>query len=62
MARKRTRRLIVCPKCGFEFDVTYARATICAPCPSLVQCRLVKCPRCEHEFPLMGYPRIPGGA
>lgn len=42
-----------CPKCGFVFDVSYARAVSCAGCPSatLGNCGYVRCPRCGHEFP-----------
>lgn len=48
-------RLIVCPKCGYRFDLTYARAYSCQSCPILIEdlhCSYVKCPRCGYEFPL----------
>jgi len=48
-------RLITCPKCGFQFDVLYARAISCQGCPRLasdLSCELVRCPKCDHEFPV----------
>ncbi|OYT52594.1 hypothetical protein B6U66_01335 [Candidatus Bathyarchaeota archaeon ex4484_135] len=45
------KRLVTCPRCGFRFDLSYARTFACMGCPSLVQCSMVKCPRCGHEFP-----------
>ncbi|UCG44538.1 MAG: hypothetical protein JSV58_03800 [Candidatus Bathyarchaeota archaeon] len=47
----RRRRIVVCPKCGFRFDVGYARVYACGTCPSAVSCDHVKCPQCNHEFP-----------
>ncbi|MBS7644136.1 hypothetical protein KEJ26_06155 [Candidatus Bathyarchaeota archaeon] len=52
------RRLIRCPKCGDEFDISYARTFGCGSCPSLVQCAMVKCPTCGHEFPNPTYPQV----
>ena len=45
------KRIVTCPRCGFRFDLSYARAIACSGCPSLVQCSLVKCPKCGYEFP-----------
>jgi len=45
------KRLVTCPRCGFRFDLSYARAFACSGCPSLVQCSMVKCPKCGYEFP-----------
>jgi hypothetical protein len=61
MAEKK--RILVCPKCGFRFDVSYARAFACGGCPSVVSCAYVKCLKCGYEFPirrpLMG-TKLPG--
>ena len=46
------KRILLCPKCGFRFDVSYARAFACMGCPSLVSCGYVKCPKCGYEFPI----------
>jgi len=49
--RIRGRKNIVrCPRCGFEFDVSYSRTFSCAGCPSMVSCNYVKCPKCGYEF------------
>ncbi|MEM2926254.1 MAG: hypothetical protein QXO94_02155 [Candidatus Bathyarchaeia archaeon] len=48
-------RCLTCPKCGFEFDILYARAMSCQSCPKLIDeiyCHLVRCPRCDYEFPI----------
>ncbi|MFQ6077326.1 MAG: hypothetical protein ACE5Z5_14565 [Candidatus Bathyarchaeia archaeon] len=50
MSPKR-KQLVVCPKCGSEFDISYSRAFACGTCPQLIHCSMVKCPRCGHEFP-----------
>jgi len=45
------RRVLRCPKCGFEFDVSYARATACLSCVISVRgCQYIKCPRCGYEW------------
>lgn len=48
------RRTCVCPKCGFEFDISYGRAFACSGCQSATMgsCGYAKCPKCGHEFPL----------
>lgn len=53
MSRK---KILVCPKCGFRFDVSYSRAFACRGCPSLVSCDYVKCPKCDYEFPVQRAP------
>ncbi|MBS7639132.1 MAG: hypothetical protein QW600_01790 [Candidatus Bathyarchaeia archaeon] len=48
-------RAVTCPKCGFQFDILYARTISCQGCNrilSSLSCEYVKCPRCEFEFPL----------
>ncbi|OYT44620.1 hypothetical protein DRO29_00165 [Candidatus Bathyarchaeota archaeon] len=47
-------RQITCPKCGYKFDILYARAFSCQGCPRLsstLSCELIRCPNCDHEFP-----------
>lgn len=54
-------RCLTCPKCGFEFDLIYARAVSCQSCPRLIDeihCDLVRCPKCDSEFPVS--PRAAG--
>ncbi len=48
------RKILRCPKCGFIFDISYARATACAGCSLAVlgDCKYVKCPKCGYEFPI----------
>jgi hypothetical protein len=48
----RAKNIVVCPHCGFKFDVSYARAFACAGCNSaaLGSCGLIKCPNCGKEF------------
>ena len=48
LARKKVLR---CPACGFEFEVSYARAFACGGCPSSISCDYVRCPKCGEEFP-----------
>ncbi len=51
----KTRKLIRCPKCGFEFNLMYARAFACQGCRySVTGCNAVRCPRCDCEFGLDG--------
>ncbi len=40
-----------CPKCGFVFDVSYARVISCSGCPMSIfgECGYVKCPKCGYE-------------
>jgi len=40
-----------CPKCGFVFDISYARAISCSGCPmsTFGECGYVKCPKCGYE-------------
>jgi len=48
-------RSIICPKCGYKFDILYARAISCQGCQRLsasLSCELVRCPNCDHEFPV----------
>jgi uncharacterized C2H2 Zn-finger protein len=46
-------RIIRCPKCGYEFDLSYARTFACGGCPSsAIGCQYARCPRCGHEWPL----------
>jgi len=47
------RDLVRCPRCGYEFSITYSRAFACSGCPvASLSCNYVKCPRCGHEFTL----------
>jgi uncharacterized C2H2 Zn-finger protein len=47
----RTRELMKCPKCGFEFNLMYSRAFACAGCRySISGCNAARCPKCDHEF------------
>jgi len=48
----KAKSIVVCPHCGFKFDVSYARAFACAGCDSaaLGSCGLIKCPNCGKEF------------
>ncbi len=53
--------ILRCPRCGFRFDVSYARAYACIGCPVLATrptCDYVKCPRCGYEFPISR--QVPG--
>lgn len=47
------KRVYVCPKCGFKFDISYGRAFACSGCQSasMGDCGYAKCPKCGHEFP-----------
>ncbi|MCD6538970.1 hypothetical protein J7L18_10260 [Candidatus Bathyarchaeota archaeon] len=47
MAQK---RFLTCPRCNFNFEVSYARVLACSGCPSSVSCKYVKCPKCGYEF------------
>lgn len=50
-------KAIKCPKCGFQFDILYARTVSCQNCNrmlSSLSCEYVKCPRCGFEFPVSG--------
>ena len=45
--------IVVCPKCGFRFSLSYARTYSCTSCPVLIyerRCSYVRCPRCNYEF------------
>lgn len=47
-------RSLTCPKCGYEFDILYARAVSCQACRRLIgelYCDMARCPQCDHEFP-----------
>jgi len=45
--------MIKCPRCGFEFNLIYARAFACQGCRySVMGCDAVRCPRCDLEFKL----------
>jgi len=41
-----------CPKCGFIFDISYARTFACTGCPLSIlnDCSYIKCPKCGYEF------------
>ncbi|RLI05325.1 hypothetical protein DRO22_02880 [Candidatus Bathyarchaeota archaeon] len=48
-------RSITCPKCGYQFDILYARAISCQGCQRLssnLSCDMVRCPNCDYEFPV----------
>lgn len=45
------RKILRCPACGFQFEVSYARAFACGGCPSSISCDYVRCPKCGEEFP-----------
>jgi len=50
---------ISCPKCGFRFNITYARAKSCTTCPVLIYnrtCEYIKCPNCGYEFTPQSIP------
>jgi uncharacterized C2H2 Zn-finger protein len=50
----KSKKMIRCPRCNYEFNLMYSRAIACQGCPSAVYgCNLVRCPRCDHEFPLI---------
>ncbi|KYH36892.1 MAG: hypothetical protein AYL29_010260 [Candidatus Bathyarchaeota archaeon B24] len=55
-------RLVMCPRCGHRFSLSYARLTSCSGCRYSVfgECGYVRCPYCGHEFPLSGEPGNPG--
>ncbi len=44
-------RRLKCPRCGFVFDISYARAVSCSGCylATLGSCGYVRCPRCGYE-------------
>ncbi|RLF08001.1 MAG: hypothetical protein DRJ69_06600 [Thermoprotei archaeon] len=45
-------RLLTCPRCGFTFDVSYARTFACRGCPSSVSgCGYMRRPSCGYEWP-----------
>ncbi|MEM2464940.1 MAG: hypothetical protein QXL85_04925 [Candidatus Bathyarchaeia archaeon] len=47
------RNLLSCPKCGFQFDILYARAISCKGCDRILSnlsCEYIKCPKCGFEF------------
>ncbi len=48
----KSKNIVICPHCGFKFDVSYARTFACAGCNSaaLGSCGLIKCPNCGKEF------------
>ncbi|MCX8171484.1 MAG: hypothetical protein N3E47_05905 [Candidatus Bathyarchaeota archaeon] len=55
MARKR--QVIDCPKCGFQFDILYARTVSCQSCDrmlSSLSCEYIRCPKCGFEFKTSG--------
>lgn len=45
------KKIVKCPKCGYEFDISYSRVFTCGSCPRVVSCEYIKCPKCGHEFP-----------
>jgi len=51
------KKLISCPKCGYQFDISYARALACRGCPfsAIGDCGYIKCPKCGYEFPYPTY-------
>ncbi|MET1160534.1 MAG: hypothetical protein ABWW65_06185 [Thermoprotei archaeon] len=51
--------LLRCPRCGFEFDISYSRAMACGGCPYVTfgNCRYVKCPRCGYEDSIEAFMR-----
>ena len=45
------RKNMVCPRCGFEFSLVYARTFACQGCPHAAKgCPKVRCNKCDHEF------------
>jgi DNA-directed RNA polymerase subunit RPC12/RpoP len=49
----KTKKLIKCPKCNFEFDLMYSRAIACQGCRyAILGCDAARCPKCDHEFSL----------
>jgi len=47
--------IIICPRCGFRFSITYARTFACQGCELAIlgnECKFIKCPRCGYEFAL----------
>lgn len=48
-----SKNLVTCPRCGFTFDISYARITACKGCDFSVlgECGYIKCPKCGYEFP-----------
>ena len=52
-------RKVKCPKCGFEFSLTYARTFACRGCAeALRNCPKVRCAKCDHEFYIEKMPEI----
>ncbi len=49
---KGMKHFYTCPRCGFRFEISYARSMACIGCnyASLGNCNLVKCPKCGFEF------------
>ncbi|MEM2146297.1 MAG: hypothetical protein QW279_13115 [Candidatus Jordarchaeaceae archaeon] len=50
-------RVMTCPKCGFQFDILYARTVSCQDCArmlSSLSCEYIKCPKCGFEFQSSG--------
>lgn len=55
-------RKMTCPRCGFRFSLTYARAIACQGCSEAVRgCPKVRCARCDHEFYLSEGGIVHGG-
>jgi hypothetical protein len=53
----KTRKMIKCPGCKFEFNLMYSRAIACQGCGySVLGCNLVRCPKCDCEFYLNQTP------
>jgi len=44
--------LLVCPNCGFQFEISYGRTFACGGCRYSVtgSCNMAKCPKCGYEF------------
>ncbi|MCS7192872.1 MAG: hypothetical protein NZ937_07825 [Armatimonadetes bacterium] len=48
---------VTCSLCGFQFQISEARATVCQKCPLKGGCQLlIKCPNCGYEMPLVKTP------
>ncbi|MDO5853224.1 MAG: hypothetical protein Q4Q62_04055 [Thermoplasmata archaeon] len=47
------RKSLVCPYCGFEFSLVYARTFACQGCSEASRgCPKVRCAKCDAEFPI----------
>jgi uncharacterized C2H2 Zn-finger protein len=53
MSHKQRSGFMTCPKCGFQFNIIYARTVSCQGCSKMLSslsCEYVKCPKCGFEF------------